>query len=65
VLKLSNSETEDGRVERLRKKLLLKAKSMAAMAEPTSFPARGNWSLSRNRFPQRRDGGGQSGNLIG
>lgn len=65
ILRLTNSESETAKVEALRKKLLLKAKSMAAMAEPTSFPARGQWSLSRNRFPNRRDGGGQTGNLIG
>jgi hypothetical protein len=65
ILKLSNSEDELKRVEGLRAKFLKTAKSKAAMAEPTSFPARGNWSRSRNRFPNRRDGGGTSGNLIG
>jgi hypothetical protein len=67
ILKLSNSQTEEGNsMQRLKKKLLT-AKSRAAMAEPTSFPARGTWSLSRNRFPNRRDGGNAngSGNLIG
>lgn len=65
ILKLSNSEEELARVEKMREHLLLKAKSAAAMAEPTSFPARGQWGLSRNRFPNRRDGGGTTGNLIG
>jgi hypothetical protein len=65
ILKLCNSEDELQRVEKLRMKLLKTAKSRAAMAEPTSFPARGQWGLSRNRYPNRRDGGGTSGNLIG
>jgi hypothetical protein len=65
ILKLSNSQDELARVHTLRESLLKRAKSKAAMAEPTSFPARGNWSLSRNRFPNRRDGGGSTGNLIG
>lgn len=65
ILKLSNSEEELKRVEDLRMRLLKTAKSKAAMAEPTSFPARGTWSNSRNRFPNRRDGGGFTGNLIG
>ena len=65
ILKLSNSESELDRVKKLRVDLLKTAKSRAAMAEPTSFPARGNWGLARNRFPNRRDGGGTSGNLIG
>lgn len=65
ILKLSNSEEELGRVEKLRAKFLKTAKSRAAMAEPTSFLARGQWGLSRNRYPNRRDGGGTSGNLIG
>lgn len=65
ILKLSNSQDELARVQALRTKLLKTAKSRAAMAEPTSFPARGNWGLARNRFPNRRDGGGTQGNLIG
>ena len=65
ILKLSNSEDELKRVEALRTKFLKTAKGKAAMAEPTSFPARGNWSKSRNRFPNRRDGGNSSGSLIG
>ena len=53
------------KLEALRTKFLKTAKGKAAMAEPTSFPARGNWSKSRNRFPNRRDGGNSSGSLIG
>lgn len=63
--KLSNSESETKRLEKLRKDLLLVAKNKAAMAEPTSFPAQGAWSRARNRFPNRRDGGNTSGSLIG
>lgn len=65
ILRLSNSEAEEAESgERLKAKLKT-AKSRAAMAEPTSFPAQGQWSRARNRFPNRRDGGGTSGNLIG
>lgn len=65
ILRLSNSQNEEDKsVIRLKKKLLI-AKSRAAMAEPTSFSARGNWSTSRNRYPSRQDGGNTSGNLIG
>jgi hypothetical protein len=67
ILKLSNAQQGlDDSMKRLKKKLLT-AKSRAAMAEPTSFPAKGAWSSARNRFPNRRDGGntGSSGNLIG
>ena len=65
ILKLSNSQDELLRLQKLRGTLLKTAKSRAAMAEPTSFPARGAWGLARNRFPTRRDGGGATGNLIG
>lgn len=65
IMKMSNSQEELKRLEDKRKQLLLAAKSASAMAEPSTFPARGQWGLSRNRFPNRRDGGGQSGNLIG
>jgi hypothetical protein len=65
--KLSNSEEEEAEILKLTKDKLKTAKSRAAMAEPTSFPARGSWGLARNRFPNRKDGGnsGSSGNLIG
>ncbi len=65
LLKLSNSEEK---VTALDKKVELKlkiAKNKAAMAEPTTFPARGAWSNSRNRYPNRRDGGNINGDLIG
>jgi hypothetical protein len=65
IMKLSNSEEEWKRVERIREKFLKTAKSRAAMAEPTMFSARGTWSNSRNRFPNRRDGGGTNGPLFG
>lgn len=65
ILKLSNAQdAEDKSMARLRRKLKL-AKSRAAMAEATGFPAQGAWSRSRNRFPNRRDGGNSSGSLIG
>lgn len=65
IQKLTNSEEEESEsMQRLKKKLLT-AKSRAAMAEPTSFPARGAWSSARVRFGNRRDGGGTGGNLIG
>ena len=65
ILRLSNSEDELKRVEMLRTDRLKTAKSRAAMAEPTSFAAQGTWSRSRNRFPNRRDGGNTTGSLIG
>lgn len=63
--KLANDGDEVKRILKLRNDLLEKAKSKSAMASPTSFPAQGSWSRSRNRFPNRRDGGGTTGNLIG
>lgn len=63
ILRLSNSQEELQKVEKIRDQKLLKAKSAAAMAEPTSFPARGNWGLSRNGWSYRRDGGNTSGSL--
>lgn len=65
ILKLSNSETEEERIYKLAEHLKRVAKNKSAMAEPTTFPARGTWSNSRNRFPNRRDGGGNTGPLIG
>ncbi len=61
--KLKSSDKED-ELKETAKKLLLTAKNESAMAEPTKFPAQGSWSSSRNRFPNRRDGGSNS-NLIG
>ena len=65
IKKLSNSEEEEDKVLKIREKAKLVAKSKAAMAEPTMFPARGSWSAARNRFPNRRDGGNTNGSLIG
>lgn len=62
--KLKSSDRED-ELKQTVKDLLLAAKSESAMAEPVKFPAQGSWSAARNRFPNRRDGGGSSGNLIG
>lgn len=64
IRKLSSSDEEEDRVVKLRKTRLLTAKSRAAMSEATSFPARGSWGLSRNRFPSNRDRG-NNGSLIG
>lgn len=65
ILALSNSQDDQDRSDKRLAKKLKHAKSRAAMADATVFPARGNWSNSRNRFPNRRDGGNTSGNLIG
>lgn len=64
ALKLSNDEVQS-KMMKTRELLKRQAKGRAAMAEPTAFPAQGNWSRSRNRFPNRRDGGNTSGGLIG
>lgn len=65
ISKLSNSEGEVERLLKMREHLLKLAKNRALLATPTMFPARGSWGLSRNRFPNRRDGGGINGPLIG
>lgn len=65
ILKLSNSLEEVERCEKLRDKKLNEAKNVAAQADPTAFPTPGSWTKSRNRFPNRRDGGNSSGSLIG
>ena len=44
---------------RLAEKLKI-ARSAAAMSQPTSFPARGSWGLSRQRYGGRGDRGGRS-----
>jgi len=44
---------------------LLNAKSRCAMSGPTQTVAQGNWSKSRTRGVSRRDGGGNTGSLIG
>ena len=63
LLKLSNSEQKVAALEKMVEQKLKLAKNKSAMAEPTMFPARGQWSNSRNRGPVRRDGGLTSGNL--
>lgn len=63
--KINASEETRTEIKKQRKDTLLKAKALSLMAGPTMFPAQGSWSRSRNRFPNRRDGGNTSGNLIG
>lgn len=66
ILKLGNDNTEKARLEQERDRMLKIAKNSSMMQEPAQFPAPGNWSRSRNRFPNRRDGGNNnSGSLIG
>lgn len=65
VMRLSSSEPDHERVRKIKDRQLLEARNRSAMTGPTAFSARGNWTLSRNRFPSRRDGGGGSGSLIG
>jgi hypothetical protein len=66
ILKLSNSETELVRLEKKRDHMLKVAKNSSAQKEPTQFPPMGAWTRSRNRFPNRRDGGNFGGGpLIG
>lgn len=65
VRKLTGSaEAEAESHTRLRQKLL-SAKSNSLMAEPTKFPARGGWGLSRNGGGSARHDRGNSGSLIG
>lgn len=65
ILKITDDDDRRKEVKKARKDALLKAKALSLMAGPTMFPARGSWSNARNRFPNRRDGGNSSGNLIG
>lgn len=72
VLKISNDEDRlrlflsPERPERgIRGRALLKAKARCAMASPTQVSAQGGWSLARTRGVSRRDGGGNTGSLIG
>lgn len=66
ISKLANSKTDKDDLEKMRDKAIKYAKGRSAMADPTSFSAQGSWSLARNRFPNRRDGGNtNNGNLIG
>ena len=64
IWQLTKSDEDEAKLEKLEAKRLLIAKSRAAMAEPTRFPAQGSWSRARQRFLNRRDGG-NNGNLIG
>jgi hypothetical protein len=72
IIKISNDEARlrmfinpERPEHSIRGRALLNAKSRCAMAGPTSFLAQGQWSRSRTRGSNRRDGGGTSGNLIG
>lgn len=72
ALKLTNSDAKvrlainpENPRHSIRGRALTNAKSRCAMANPTSFEAQGNWSKARMRGNYRRDGGGNSGNLIG
>lgn len=65
IRRISNSDDEEAKSEKRLAAKLMKAKSNAAMAGPTMFPARGNWGLARNRGAMRRDGGNTGGSLIG
>jgi hypothetical protein len=62
--KLSGGAEREKEIMAKRRDLLLDAKSKAAQAEPTRFPAQGNWSLSRQGSGGGRDRGNR-GNLIG
>lgn len=65
TLKLSDSGDRNKDIGMARRAALKLAKNKAAMAEPTMFPARGNWSRARTYGSKRGDGGSSSGNLIG
>lgn len=64
VLAVTEDENKEAAsLKRLRKKLLT-AKSRAAMAEPTAFPAQGGWTSARQGRGSRGDRG-NNGSLIG
>jgi hypothetical protein len=65
ALKMISNGADMERIEKIKAQRLLEARNRSAMTGPTTFSARGNWSMSRNRFPNRRDGGGSTGSLIG
>jgi hypothetical protein len=65
VQRITGSDASKKEVDKVRADKLKTAKSRAAMADATTFPARGSWGLSRQRFTNRRDGGGTTGSLIG
>lgn len=63
ILKLSNSDAQTEKIEKMADQLLKEAKGASAMTQPTKFPAPGNWTRSRMRNGMNRDGGNTSGNL--
>lgn len=63
VLKLTNGQEKLKGILAILKKAKSEAKSADAMADPTKFPAPGEWARARYRS-QRRDGGSR-GSLIG
>lgn len=63
VVKLANGQDKLKNIFGLLKKAKSEAKSADAMADPTKFPAPGEWVRARYRS-QRRDGGSRGG-LIG
>lgn len=63
VTKISNDDDRLTRIIKIRKQMLLEAKSKGLMAEPTKFPAQGTWSRARMTGGWRRDGGSNSGSL--
>lgn len=65
ALKLTGDAATERTIFALRQKYLDDAKNRAAMALPTSFPARGTWVRARQRYGGRRDDGGSRGSLIG
>tara|TARA_R110000868_G_scaffold162418_1_gene393635 strand:- start:214 stop:858 length:645 start_codon:yes stop_codon:yes gene_type:complete len=65
ITKLSASGERLKELMTMRKMFLVTAKNKAAMAQPTSFAAKGSWSRARTRGARRGDGGNQTGNLTG
>ena len=62
IIKLSDSQEKFKELHAWRQKALITAKNKAAMANPTSFPAKGSWSRARTSG-RRGDGGNTTGNL--
>lgn len=67
MLKMTNDDDRLKSMIALRQRALNEAKNKGLMAQPTQFPAQGNWSKSRQRWNARRDGGNYNtgGSLIG
>lgn len=63
VKKLTNSDEKFEEMMRLRQKSKLEAKSKAAMADATQFPAQGSWTRARMYGSYGRDGGNRGGDL--